>query len=140
LLVSQNPETMALDFGTNGLYSYKVIDTYQPTTEIETGDPDLSLLSYLNCLKNSFLNYQSKVENTNFLTTFNYLTFHTPFTNMVIKTHRKMMRKYTKLPPKKVKLNFKRQVHPSLQYCVQVGNVYSTTLYLTLCGLIDSDD
>ena len=140
MLVSQDPEVMVLDFGANGLYGYEVMDTCRPTAEIETGDPDISLLSYLDCLENSFINYQSKVEGADFLTTFDYLAFHTPFAGMVIGAHRKMMRKYGKLPIKEIELDFKKRVHPSLQYCVQVGNVYSATLYLALCGLIDSGE
>jgi polyketide biosynthesis 3-hydroxy-3-methylglutaryl-CoA synthase-like enzyme PksG len=31
-------------------------------------------------------------------------------------------------------------VVPSLTYCTQVGNVYSATVYLALCGVIDSAD
>jgi 3-carboxymethyl-3-hydroxy-acyl-[acp] synthase len=115
-------------------------DTCRPTAEIETGDPDLSLLSYLDCLENSFANYQEKVEGADFVTTFDYLAFHTPFAGMVIGAHRKMMRKHSKSTPKDVEADFKKRVQPSLKYCVQVGNVYSATVYLALCGLIDSAD
>jgi polyketide biosynthesis 3-hydroxy-3-methylglutaryl-CoA synthase-like enzyme PksG len=140
MLVSQNPEVMALDFGANGLYSYEVMDTCRPTAEIETGDPDLSLLSYLDCLENSFANYQAKIEGADFLTTFDFLSFHTPFAGMVIGAHRKMMRKHAKLSAKEIELDFKRRMYPSLKYCIQVGNVYSATLYLALCGLIESGE
>jgi 3-carboxymethyl-3-hydroxy-acyl-[acp] synthase len=140
MLVSQKPDILNLDFGANGIYGYEVMDTCRPTAEIETGDPDLSLLSYLDCLENSFANYQEKVEGADFVTTFDYLAFHTPFAGMVIGAHRKMMRKHSKSTPKEVEADFKKRVHPSLKYCVQVGNVYSATIYLALCGLIDSAD
>jgi 3-carboxymethyl-3-hydroxy-acyl-[acp] synthase len=140
MLVSQKPDILNLDFGANGIYGYEVMDTCRPTAEIETGDPDLSLLSYLDCLENSFANYQEKVEGADFVTTFDYLAFHTPFAGMVIGAHRKMMRKHSKSTPKDVEADFKKRVQPSLKYCVQVGNVYSATVYLALCGLIDSAD
>ena len=36
------------------------MDSCRPTPEIETGDADLSLLSYLDCIENSFLAYCRK--------------------------------------------------------------------------------
>ena len=40
----------------------------------------------------------------------------------------------------RIEADFQRRVAPSLTYCVQVGNVYSATLYLALCGLIDHEN
>ena len=34
--------------------------------------------------------------------------------------------------------DFQQRVSPSLAYCVEVGNIYSATLYLALCGLVDT--
>lgn len=61
MLISANPEILELDFGATGHYSYEVMDTCRPLPEIETGNPDLSLLSYLDCLENAYKNYKEKV-------------------------------------------------------------------------------
>ncbi|MEJ2691596.1 MAG: hydroxymethylglutaryl-CoA synthase [Candidatus Thiodiazotropha sp.] len=140
ILVSNTPDILELDWGATGQYSFEVMDTCRPIPELETGDPDLSLLSYLDCLDNSYLAYQNKVEGVSLQHTFDYLAFHTPFAGMVKGGHRKLMRQVTKSSPEIIEADFERRVAPSLTYCTQVGNVYSATLYLALCGLIDSAD
>ncbi len=138
MLISRNPQVIELDYGANGFYSYEVMDTCRPLPEIETGDPDLSLLSYLDCLENSFQAYCSKVDDVDLMNSFDYLAFHTPFAGMVKGAHRKLIRSNVKINPEQIDLDFQKRVEPSLKYCVQVGNVYSATLYLALASLIDN--
>lgn len=138
LLVGENPKVFEVDLGANGFYSYEVMDTCRPLPEIETGDSDLSLMAYLDCLEYSFKNYQQKVDGVDFATTFDYLAFHTPFAGMVKGAHRKIMRELYSLKPKEIAEDFQRRMGNSLHFCMQVGNVYSATLYLALCGLIES--
>ena len=140
MLVSNTPDIFSLDFGANGYYGYEVMDTCRPEPEIETGDADLSLLSYLDCLEASFKSYADRVEGADFQETFDYLAFHTPFGGMVKGAHRNMMRKFKQSPPELIQTDFEKRAEPSLQYCCQVGNVYSATLYLALCSLIDHVD
>ncbi|AZS14167.1 hydroxymethylglutaryl-CoA synthase family protein [Paenibacillus lutimineralis] len=137
MLVSDNPEILELDFGATGQYSYEVMDTCRPLPEIETGNPDLSLLSYLDCLENSYKNYKQKVDGVHFQETFDYLAFHTPFGGMVKGAHRKLMHEELKLRGPVVQQDFEQRVAPALTYGMQVGNVYSAALYLGLCSLID---
>lgn len=137
MLVGEQPDVFELDFGATGQYSYEVMDTCRPLPEVETGNPDLSLLSYLDCLENSYKTYERKVEGVNFTETFDYLVLHTPFAGMVKGGHRKMMREMVRARGEQIEEDFMRRVNPSLQYCVQVGNVYSATVYLGLCSLID---
>lgn len=137
MLVGQQPDILELDFGANGYHSYEVMDTCRPEPEIETGDSDLSLLSYLDCLEASYKSYTARVEGVDFQDTFQYLAFHTPFAGMVKGAHRNLMRKFTKVNPSIIQADFEQRVAPSLNYCVKVGNVYSATVYLALCGLID---
>lgn len=140
MLVSDRPEILALDLGANGYHSYEVMDTCRPAVNFETGDPDLSLLSYLDCLEHSYRAYDEVTDGVDIEDTFDYLAFHTPFAGMVKGAHRMLMRKLKRMPPAESDLDFERRVAPSLHYCVQVGNVYSATLYLALCGLVDHGD
>lgn len=140
MLVSDKPHIFELDFGANGYHAYEVMDTCRPEPNIETGDPDLSLLSYLDCLDKSYKMYSDRVEGVDIRTTFDYFAFHTPFGGMVKGAHRNLMRKNGVTDPKVIEEDFQRRVLPSFKYCVQVGNVYSATAYLALCGLIDTAD
>nr|ASA76639.1 hydroxymethylglutaryl-CoA synthase [Pyxidicoccus sp. MCy9557] len=139
VLVGNAPTVLSMDLGANGLYSYEVMDTCRPQPGLEAGDPDLSLLSYLECLQQSFRAYMDRVEGADFRTSFDYLVFHTPFAGMVKGAHRKMMRTFggPGQGGESVEADFQRRMGPSLRYCTQVGNIYSATVFLALCGLID---
>lgn len=138
MLISDKPDIMELDFGASGFYSYEVMDTCRPLPEMETGDSDLSLMSYLDCFENSYKDYESKVENVDFLKSFDMLAFHTPFGGMVKGAHRKLMRELYQTTSQEIEMDFRRRIEPSLTYCTLVGNVYSASLYLALCGLIEN--
>jgi polyketide biosynthesis 3-hydroxy-3-methylglutaryl-CoA synthase-like enzyme PksG len=140
LLVSQRPEVLELDFGANGYYGYEIMDTCRPEPEIETGDWDLSLLSYLDCLEGSFKAYVDRVEGADFEKTFDYLAFHTPFAGMVKGAHRTLSRRLKRAKPDEIEADYARRLFPSLTYCMQVGNVYSATVFLALHGVIDGAD
>jgi polyketide biosynthesis 3-hydroxy-3-methylglutaryl-CoA synthase-like enzyme PksG len=140
MLISEKPDVFELDFGANGYWGYEVMDTCRPTPELETGDPDLSLLSYLDCLEKAFSVYADRVEGVDYWETFDYLAFHTPFAGMVKGAHRMMMRKFKRAGNAETEQDFEKRVLPSLRHCVQVGNIYSATIFLALCGILESAD
>ena len=137
LLVSDQPAILSLDFGASGCHSYEVMDTCRPVVGQEAGDADLSLVSYLDCLEGSFEAYCEKVEGADLRATFEYLAFQTPFPGMVKGAHRKAMRDHIKgATVLEIEADFERRVAPSLRYCADVGNLYSGSLYLALCGVV----
>ncbi|MGE4048573.1 MAG: hydroxymethylglutaryl-CoA synthase, partial [Acetobacteraceae bacterium] len=118
------------------MHGYEVMDSCRPTPEMETGDVDLSLLSYLDCIENSFLAYRERVGLVDFQDHFAYLACHTPFGGMVKGAHRTMMRKFRPGPPPVVNADFERRVRPALAFCQEVGNIYSGTVFLALAGVM----
>ncbi len=138
LLVSDYPVLFQVDPGANGYYGYEVFDTCRPVADAEVGDSDLSLLSYLDCCENAFLEYQKRVENVDYETTFQYLAYHTPFGGMVKGAHRSNMRKFKKVPPDYIEADFSKRVQPSLEYCQRVGNIMGATSLLALASTIDN--
>lgn len=138
MLISDTPKILTLDFGANGFYGYDVMDTFRPDAQTETGDPDLSLLSYIECLTGSFQNYIDQTSAVDLLQDFSYFVFHNPFAGMVKGAHRHLIRQFAKLSPEEIEVDFANRVAPSLIYGKQIGNVYSASLYLGLCSLIDN--
>jgi polyketide biosynthesis 3-hydroxy-3-methylglutaryl-CoA synthase-like enzyme PksG len=138
MLISANPVILELEAGANGYYGYEVMDSCRPTAEIETGDADLSLLTYLDCLENSFQAYRARAGEIDFQDHFPYLAFHAPFGGLVKGAHRTMMRKLKRLPPPVIEEDFVRRLDPSLLFCQRVGNIYSGTVYLALAGILAS--
>ncbi|CAL7959629.1 Polyketide biosynthesis 3-hydroxy-3-methylglutaryl-ACP synthase PksG [Gammaproteobacteria bacterium] len=139
MLVSAKPEILELDFGANGYYGYEVMDFVRPTPTCEYANIDLTIFSYLDCVENSYKNYRKRIKDVDYQKTFDYLAFHTPFAGMVKGAHRKMMRSmYPQLLPNLIEEDFLKRVNPSLSYCAEVGNIAGGSLYLALCGIIDS--
>lgn len=137
MLVGTNPKVLTVDWGANGFCGYEIMDTCRPESNIETGDADLSLFSYIDCLEKAYQNYTEKVEQVDLVDSFSHLVFHTPFAGMVKGAHRKLLRQVKRLKPAEIDTIFEWQIKPSLAYCQQVGNAYSASIYLALCGLID---
>jgi polyketide biosynthesis 3-hydroxy-3-methylglutaryl-CoA synthase-like enzyme PksG len=136
-LVSETPYVFQVDVGANGYYGYEVMDTCRPVPDGEAGDADLSLLSYLDCCENAFLEYQKRVSNVSYRDSFDYLTFHTPFGGMVKGAHRTMMRKTVRAKPDQIEEDFRRRVTPGMTYCQRVGNIMGGTVFMSLAGTID---
>ncbi|MGA3089273.1 MAG: hydroxymethylglutaryl-CoA synthase [Terriglobales bacterium] len=140
MIVSEVPYVFQVDVGANGYYGYEVMDSCRPIPDSEAGDPDLSLLSYLDCCEKSFLEYQKRVPGADFARSFGYLAMHTPFGGMVKGAHRDMMRKMAKANPKEIEADFERRVSPGLTYCQRVGNIMGATTMLSLLSAVDHGD
>jgi polyketide biosynthesis 3-hydroxy-3-methylglutaryl-CoA synthase-like enzyme PksG len=138
MLVGEEPDVFQVDVGANGYYGYEVMDACRPIPDIEGGDADLSLLSYLDCCENAFLEYRKRVPDINYQGTFQYLTFHTPFGGMVKGAHRMMMRKLTQTKKSPdIESDFEKRVVPGMIYCQRVGNIMGGTVFLSLASTID---
>ncbi len=136
LLVSDQPHIFKLDVGATGYYGYEVMDTCRPTADGDAGDSDLSLLSYLDCCENAYLEYEKRVTGADYRTSFDYLAFHAPFGGMVKGAHRNIMSKLTKTNPKEIEEDFNRRVMPGLDYCQRVANIMGATALLSLVSTI----
>lgn len=137
LLIGDTPHILQLDVGANGYYGYEVMDTCRPSVDSETGNADLSLLSYLDCCEKAFLEYTKRVRNADFVTSFDYLAMHTPFGGMVKGAHRNMMRKLGKGDARQIEADFARRVAPGLIYGQRVGNIMGASTALSLISSIE---
>ena len=140
ILVGEEPTVFQVDVGANGYYGYEVMDTCRPVADSEAGDADLSLLSYLDCCENAFLEYRRRVSDVDYRDSFQYLTFHTPFGGMVKGAHRTMMRKMARATPREIEDDFQQRVTPGMSYCQRVGNIMGGTVFMSLAGTIDRGD
>lgn len=138
LLIGDRPRLLELDRGAHGLHSFETMDTSRPAPDLDLYDPDLSLLTYLDCLSASYRDYTRRVPGTRFADSFDHLVMHTPFAGMVRAAHRRMAREFAPGPPAAIEADFTRRVLPSLAYPRRVGNLCSGSLYLALAGLLDT--
>lgn len=140
MLVSEQPHVFQVDIGANGYYGYEVMDTCRPAPDSEAGDSDLSLLSYLDCCENAFLEYKKRVEIADYAKTFGYLAMHTPFGGMIKGAHRNMMRKMVQAKPDVIEADFERRIVPGLIHCQRVGNIMGATTMMSLASTIEHGD
>lgn len=141
MLVSDQPKIFTLDVGASGYYSYEVMDTCRPLPDSEAGNADLSLLSYLDCCDQTFVQYRERVPDADYRLSFDYLCFHTPFGGMVKGAHRNMMRKHASgVSRDTIEQDFERRVQPALEHCQRVGNIMGGTVLLSLASAIDHGD
>ena len=138
MLVGESPRIFEVDLGANGYYGYEVMDTCRPTPDSEAGDADLSLMSYLDCCEQTFLEYQRRVADVDYRRSFDYLAFHTPFGGMVRGAHRTMMRKMTATSTADIDDDFERRVRPGITYCQRTGNLMGGTVFLALASTIEN--
>ncbi|HKX29424.1 MAG TPA: hydroxymethylglutaryl-CoA synthase [Blastocatellia bacterium] len=137
ILVSERPDVFQVDVGANGYYGYEVMDTCRPAPDMEAGNADLSLLSYLDCCEHAFGEYKKRVSDVDYAKSFQYLAFHTPFGGMIKGAHRTMMRKMVEARPPEIEADFQQRVTPGLIYCQRVGNIMGATALLSLASTID---
>jgi polyketide biosynthesis 3-hydroxy-3-methylglutaryl-CoA synthase-like enzyme PksG len=137
ILISDQGRVMAVDLGAFGNYSFETMDSARPSPDFDIADVDRSLFAYLDCLTNSFEEYKSKVNDADFIETFDYLALHTPFCGLVKAAHRKMMKEFANASPQQVDQDFTQRVKSSLEYPRIVGNLCSGSVYLALASIID---
>ena len=137
MLVSDRPEVFRIDIGANGYYGYEVMDTCRPSADSESGDADLSLLSYLDCFEHAFDAYCKRVPEADYAATFDSIAFHTPFGGMVKGAHRSLMRKLPGTDATAIEADFQRRVAPGLVYCQRVGNTMGAAMPMSLMSLIE---
>jgi polyketide biosynthesis 3-hydroxy-3-methylglutaryl-CoA synthase-like enzyme PksG len=140
MLVGGGATVFVPDVGASGCYGYEVMDTCRPVPDSEAGNADLSLMSYLDCCEQSFIEYCKRVPGAHYGESFNYLAFHTPFGGMVKGAHRAMQRKFQKADPKTIEADFERRVRPGLRHCQRVGNIMGGTAALSLLSTIDNGE
>ncbi|HEX2841880.1 hydroxymethylglutaryl-CoA synthase family protein [Hyphomicrobium sp.] len=140
MLISDTPHLFRIDVGAYGNHAFEVMDTCRPGPDTEAGDADLSLMAYLECCENAYLDYARRVDGADFRETFHRLCFHTPFGGMVKGAHRHLMRKLCKVPVAEIEADFKRRMVPSLAYGQRVGNTAGASVFLALAGTIDTGD
>ncbi|MEV5528826.1 hydroxymethylglutaryl-CoA synthase family protein [Streptomyces prunicolor] len=137
VLVGPEVTLATAELGAAGYCSFDVSDVRRPTPVDHIWDPDLSLMSYVECLKAAYGDYVRRRPDTDFLGSFDHLVFHTPFPGAVRGAHRSLLRSLGRIPPQQIAEDFGRRLEDSIRYPAQVGNIYAGTTLLALLSLFD---
>lgn len=137
MLVGEDAQVLAFDRGAFGVYSHEVMDTLRPRPDVEAGNTDLSLISYLQALDETWSDYGATVDGADLSSSFDRVVLHTPFAGMVRGALRRLLTRRAGMDLESIERYFAERTAPSLAYCSEIGNIYSAALYLALCSMID---
>jgi len=141
MIISDNPRVLRLaDLRQHGYFTCDALDTFRPTSRVETGNNEISLYSYLDALESAYQHYRSKAPDLDFDEYFQWHIYHVPFGGMAFQAHRTALRFSKRMKKSEAMAHFERKVKPSLLYNMYLGGTYGGSTFLALMGLVDSGD
>jgi len=160
MLVSANPELLALDLGVSGTFSMDVHDFWRPLGRREAVvDGHYSIQCYLDAVSGSYRGWRTRALARDLIRAGGLpseqlarILYHVPFCKMAKKAHAQLRRcdledrsgkpldqtaEAEETP--RAAASFEAQVAPSLGLSARVGNVYTGSLYLSLASLLQRE-
>lgn len=141
VLVSDTPRVLELELGKSGVFTHEVSDLTRPTSRVETGNSETSLLSYLDALEGAYDDYVNRCPQArDFDGYFARNVYHLPFGGMGLRAHKALLRRVGVTDRRAVLEHFARRTAPSLAYVRRMGGTYGSSTFLALMALIETDD
>jgi 3-hydroxy-3-methylglutaryl CoA synthase len=147
MLLSKDPRFLALELDLGGVYAYEVSDLTRPTSRVEAGHSETSLLSYLDAVDLAFGRYReqaAKRRGVDLCTLAQlrqwmpYHVYHAPFGGITARAHRALHRALDTFDGEVCTAEFESLVAPTLCYNRRMGGTYAASVYISLMGLVDS--
>lgn len=140
-LVSHEPRFFRLHDDLGGVYTHEVADLTRPTSRIEAGHEETSLLSYIDAVDTTFERYRAQLLRAgvaletfqDFEDYFGQLVYHAPFGGITRRAHRAILRCFS--AAKETRRDFAARVEPSLVYARRMGGTYAASTFLSLLAL-----
>jgi hydroxymethylglutaryl-CoA synthase len=139
VLVSAEPRLVELEPGRSGYWTNEVSDLTRPTSRVETGNSETSLVSYLDALENAFDHYLTRVpEAADYEAYFRRHVYHAPFGGMTFRAHKALLRRVRAASKAEALASFEERTLPSLCHVRRLGGTYSASTFVGLLGLLES--
>jgi 3-hydroxy-3-methylglutaryl CoA synthase len=149
ILLSQDAEFFCVDRGLSGLFTHEVSDLIRPTSRIEAGHSETSLLSYIDAVDTAFKRYCEKLkskrgqalENLQAIQAwFPRQIYHAPFGGITRRAHRAVMRTLPDFNAKAVAIDYEERVLPSLKFNRRMGGTYAGSVFISLLALAGEEN
>lgn len=137
VLVSSAPRILELEPGRSGFWTEDVSDLMRPTSRVEAGAGDLSIACYLDALEGAFDHFQCRVGGIDFATHFQRVIYHAPFGGLTLLAHKALLGET--FDKEAARRDFDRRSAPALNHVRRMGSTYSSSNFIGLLGLLDSD-
>lgn len=139
ILLSAAPRLVSYDLTRFGVHAFEVSDVFRPTPQVETGDGELSLLSYFDGLEGALDNYAERAdEPVDAWTEFDWYVYHMPFAGMAERAHRALLTRAGNHPRSEIAKHFDRACAPSTVFARRMGGTYGASTFVGLLGLLEN--
>lgn len=140
MIVSADPQVLAIDLPTCGYWTHEIFDTYRPTSTREVGHADTSLYGYLEALEGAYDHFVARSGLVDYDAHFARHIYHVPFGGMTFRAHRALLRRGPEaLSLRQAREHFERKSKPALRYNARFGGTYTSATFIAMLGLIDAD-
>lgn len=142
VLLSTTPRIVTYELGWNGVHAHEVADIFRPAPNVETGDADESLTSYLDGVEATYDAYCEKVTAAtgapvDFDRFFAANVYHVPFGGLAQRAHFRLARQALALGKADVERHWAHKSRASLTYNRRMGGVYGAATFVALAGLLE---
>jgi len=147
MLVSREPRFLELELGLSGVYTHEVSDLTRPTSRVEAGHTETSLLSYLDAVDFTLERYLASVERGRGarIRTLRELrdwlphqVYHAPFGGITERAHRAALRILDGFDRDEAQADFRDRIAPTLRFNRRMGGTYGSSVFVSLLGAIDA--
>jgi 3-hydroxy-3-methylglutaryl CoA synthase len=147
MLIKRSPRFLEFDPGLSGVYTHEVSDLTRPTSRVEAGHSETSLLSYLEGANISFERYRQALllsggPDLNSVALFTewlpHLVYHAPFGGITRRAHAALLRQVGAKSRCMAYEDFDHRVAPTLQFNRRMGGTYGSSVYISLAGLVQA--
>ena len=139
VLLSGNPRLVAYELGRHGVHAFESSDVFRPTPRLETGDGEMSLLSYFEALEGAFANYAARSEEpVDAWTEFDWYVYHMPFAGMAERAHRALLTQTGNHPRSEMTAHFDRACRPTTVFASRMAGTYGASTFIGLLSLVEN--
>lgn len=141
MLISQKPRAFEIELEKAGYYTEEVSDLTRPTSRVETGNSETSLISYLQGLEGAYSHFLERVGGeVDYDAYFKRNIYHAPFGGMTFLAHKAMLRRWKgKISKEEAWAHFEKKTLPSLRYNRRMGSTYGSSTFVALLGMLEHD-
>jgi hydroxymethylglutaryl-CoA synthase len=138
VLLSKQPRLIAYAPERHGVYSFNTCDVFRPTPRLETGNGELSLLSYFEGLEGAFTSYAARVgEQVDAWTEFDWYVYHMPFAGMAARAHRTLLEQSRTGSRHEMSEHYERTCAPTVRFARRLGSTYGASTFIGLLSLLE---
>lgn len=136
VLLSNQPRLIAYELGQSGIYASEVSDVIRPTPRVETGNSEMSLISYFDALEQAYNDYVEQAGgDVDFASHFAWNIYHMPFAGISYRAHRALMILSGDYSKEQTRQSFEVKSLPSTAFAKRTSGTYGASTFVGLLGL-----